>query len=187
MSDVLCAKCGEPWDSSTNGPHDMPLHEKEKFNRGEGCICCGWGKHCPLCDGSGKDDGSNCCSTCRDKGYILAWSPNQDTNTGYKVGRHYMGYMPNVRALSEEDGIRALTLGQRKFPERIRSFVTADGGATEWWLVCPDCKGENEGLPCERCEGSGELDVDPDLEAARTAMEASDEDGLDILERRGLI
>lgn len=60
MGDMYCAKCGEPWDSygviaslkSSDG--DMTKEEAERFMKGEGCPCCGFGKHCPSCRGSGK-------------------------------------------------------------------------------------------------------------------------------------
>jgi RecJ-like exonuclease len=189
MMDVLCAKCGEPWDCMGDTPYDMKSFEKEKFKRGEGCPCCGFGEYCPLCDGSGKEsEPPYCCDTCRDKGYILAWQPHQDV-AQYRAGHFYTGYSPNVRALNEEESTRALTIGKRAFPERIETVATRDGSKTEWWLVCPDCDGDNEGLPCLRCEGIGELKVDEDLEveAARSAMAASDEDGIDILVKRGLL
>jgi len=64
MSDIYCKKCGEPWDFSgvyaairgREEEADMTKEEAEKFMRGEGCPCCGFGKKCPLCGGSGRID-----------------------------------------------------------------------------------------------------------------------------------
>ena len=37
--DVLCERCGEPWDTDYVR-HDMTQHEQDKFWAGNGCPCC---------------------------------------------------------------------------------------------------------------------------------------------------
>ena len=45
MSDIYCAKCGEPWDAyGVYHCDDMDASEKKRFLRGEGCPACGFGR-----------------------------------------------------------------------------------------------------------------------------------------------
>ena len=45
MSDIYCAKCGEPWDAyGVYHCDDMDASEKKQFLRGEGCPACGFGR-----------------------------------------------------------------------------------------------------------------------------------------------
>jgi len=37
--DILCTRCGEPWDLCSLN-EDMDPHEKGRLLRGEGCPCC---------------------------------------------------------------------------------------------------------------------------------------------------
>jgi hypothetical protein len=59
MSDIRCAKCGEPWDAYGVRNGDMDSSEASKFMRGEGCPSCNFGRGsdtCELCKGTGKVD-----------------------------------------------------------------------------------------------------------------------------------
>jgi hypothetical protein len=190
MSDIPCAKCREPWDAYGVRHGDMEPDEAKRFLKGEGCPCCGFGARCPSCDGSGRTDqysGANC-PTCKDKGYILAWSPERDAR-GFVGGLFYTGYSPNVRALGKVNYRDRKTLGTRTFPERISAFESADGTVLEFWLICPDCKAEGNFEPCSSCDGKGTLTPDPDAEeaAVRAELDWSDEDPMEILERRGVL
>ncbi len=51
MSDITCAKCGEPWDAYGVRHGDMDDEEAERFLNGEGCPCCGFGTKC---NGTGR-------------------------------------------------------------------------------------------------------------------------------------
>lgn len=190
MGDILCAKCGEPWDSYGVREGDMTKEEAARFRRGEGCPCCGFGSQCPLCDGSGRESsyGYGCkCELCHDKGYVLAWSPSTSAR-GFAAGEFYTGYSPRVTHISKKEAWTAKQIGERFFPEKIREFTSLDGRVLEFWVLCPSCKAEG-GITCERCGGTGKLDIDPelDLEAAKSEIDNSDEDPMDILATRGLI
>jgi hypothetical protein len=55
MSDVSCAKCGEPWDFYGIKHGDMTPLEAKKFLNGDGCPCCYFGTKCPQCRGTGQE------------------------------------------------------------------------------------------------------------------------------------
>jgi hypothetical protein len=40
MGDLICARCGEPWDSYGVFHGDMTEEEKRRFLHGEGCPSC---------------------------------------------------------------------------------------------------------------------------------------------------
>jgi len=177
--DILCAKCGEPWDSYGVNNGDMTPAEARKFKSGQGCPCCGFGTICPQCNGSGVEAVHNCPHQCRN-GLVLAWMPmipNQYKR--YCDGRWYTGYNPNVKALPEE-AVRLREIGIKQ---------TGDGPVREAWFRCPFHKKEDE-LVCHICNGDGKLhcdDPDMDLKAAESACEASDEDPISILMERKIL
>jgi len=190
MSDIKCAKCGEPWDAYGIRNGDMEKDEAARFLKGEGCPCCGFGGRCPSCDGTGIDPGSwpHECEVCNDKGYTLAWQPRRSSG-GYRNDRVYTGYSPNVKTLPDDIMDNRITFGVRTFPEKADSFQSRDGWVDQWWVNCPYCYPKNR-MPCPACEGTGALpdpDEDLELEAARDEIDNSDEDGVEILIRRGLI
>lgn len=47
--DILCKRCGEPWDSygATSGS-DMTRWEYQRMKKGEGCPCCAGKEPCQL-------------------------------------------------------------------------------------------------------------------------------------------
>lgn len=178
MGDILCAKCGEPWDSYGVRHGDMEASAAARFNKGEGCPSCRFGTCCPLCSGTGKDsDRIKCCS----HGEVSAWSPR--SNVGhYRAGECYTGYLPNVKHVRDPEGIRS-----------TGSHQSRDGWVDEYMIQCPTCEGKGEHLfPCSRCDGTGKLDLTEDqaadlaLEAAKTALDESDEEPIGILIERGL-
>jgi DnaJ-class molecular chaperone len=70
---------------------------------------------------------------------------------------------------------------------------SCDGWVREAWITCPTCNAEGDHLEtCRRCNGSGTLDPTLDeaealeIEAARSHLDASDEEPGAILQRRGL-
>lgn len=190
MGDIYCARCGEPWDAYGVRNGDMEKREAKRFLKGEGCPSCNFGENCSSCDGTGIDyvDYSKC-TTCRDKGYVLAWSPQSSVGP-YRAGQLYTGYLPNVRKIEESVHDNPVKLGVRTFPEKFDRHQTRDGWVEDWWVQCPEGCATKEHSPCTSCDGAGTLtppDEDLELKAAKSEINASDEDAVDILVRRGLI
>lgn len=189
MSDITCAKCGEPWDSYGVRNGDMTPGERKRFLAGEGCPCCRFGTACPNCSGFGVDSypaPANRCPICHDQGYVYAWSPRQNAR-GYKADGLYAGYTPNVVLIDEAIDLDK-TMGVRKLPERQEAYQSADGWVDQWVVACPHyCKPEKV---CPVCNGTGELHVEkPDevaLAACRSELDNSDEEPISIMARRGL-
>jgi RecJ-like exonuclease len=196
VGDIKCARCGEKWDSHGVREGDMEPDESRRFLRGEGCPGCGFGSQCPACNGTGHAEVIyRAPSCCYGKGYTMAWSPQRSSGR-FKAGEFYVGYEPSVRHI-EGESLKALdpvTFGVRSFPEKIRTFMSADGAVDEWWVTCPEGCGTEKGPitlfdPCTSCDGSGKLKVDEDaaLEAARSHLEESDEEPIGLLIERGLL
>lgn len=161
MSDILCAKCGEPWDLYGVNHVDMKPDEAKKFLAGKGCPCCRFGTACPSCDGTGRDPRRPYqCEQCRDSRYLLAWSPRQNAALApYRAGEFYTGYVPGVRHLRDPSFDEPLKLGVREFPELIDVTDTRDGPVENWWVPCDACQ-DNPRLDveiCVVCNGTGEL------------------------------
>jgi hypothetical protein len=180
MSDIRCAKCGEPWDAyGVREATDMEPTEAKRFLRGEGCPSCAWGECCPLCSGTGKDGEASRCRTCSPMrpGVMRVWSPDRSAR-GFEAGLWYSGWSPNVRCEGPNPaGLRA-----------SGAFLSAEGRVRDATATCPDC--DPSTLPaCVQCGGSGKLTVPEllDIEAAQDECEASDEDPMLILQRRRLI
>jgi hypothetical protein len=191
MGDVICAKCAEPWDSYSlqkgiytdpEGHGDLTQDEAERFLKGEGCPSCGFGEHCPICNGTGKDKGvgygvSGCCTN----GLRLCWSPSRSEGS-YQAGRWYSGYSPNVVEVpqaSRDGGIQKDCEGH---PSR-------DGWVRQGWFQCWDCNGAADAEECLTCKGTGKVRGGDDLalDAARIECEESDEEPIGILVRRGVL
>ena len=189
MSDVLCAKCGEPWESYSlqkgiyeSGEGDLTKVEAERFLRGEGCPSCAFGTLCTTCDGTGRYEEGKCCRN----GAVLAWCPSV-TGPGFKAGEFYTGYRPHVLHITDPDSPPG-ELGKRRGPAYIGSHATANGGVSEYWVRCPVCNGELE--LCTACDGTGKPpkpDPDLELEAAKSDCDSSDLDPIEILIRRGIM
>lgn len=60
MVDILCRKCGEPWESyyvhqgKEGFDGDEGNNAKMRFMSGQGCPACEWGTSCHHCGNSGK-------------------------------------------------------------------------------------------------------------------------------------
>jgi len=176
MSNINCAKCGEPWEKYAVDTGDLGNRKDvARFYAGEGCPSCGFGTTCTQCDGTGKEAASSWdksrCRSCWGNSRILirrlVGSPNWETN-----------WRPNVRVVPSPDF----------FNNKTEIHRCLEGHFEERWAWCDQCSKE-EYLPCEWCNGTGELVIeDPEevaFEAMRSECSASDEDFYDILERRG--
>jgi hypothetical protein len=88
-----------------------------------------------------------------------------------------LGYEPRVR--------EAFQPGIIRYTER---FQTADGWVQQAVIVCPECM-EKPTPKCINCDGTGKPPrlKNAVLDAARSECDASDEDPVLILQRRGLI
>ena len=53
MSDIICAKCGEPWDAYGLDHGDTTEEEARKIRQGKGCPSCAFGTRCTECYGRG--------------------------------------------------------------------------------------------------------------------------------------
>jgi len=196
MADLTCAKCAEPWDAYGVRNGDMEPEEAKRFLKGEGCPCCDFGGQCSSCVGTGNEDQGYLlppnCDVCRDKGYVLAWSPRSNTGR-FKGGQLYTGYDPNVRKISEDVHGSPVKMGVRNFPVKFDVHQSRDGYVEDWWVQCPEGCASKERADCAECDGKGTLALTGD-EAADLAQKAaeeecrwSDEDPMEILERRGMI
>lgn len=171
MSDVICRKCGEPWEAYGIEHGDMTKPEAKRFLNGEGCPSCHFGTRCTQCDGTGKKGGDwYChCDTCRDRGYIFAWTVNR-TFEGYHPEKLYFGYSPNVRVLSD-DAWERTTLGQMKMPEEVSRNERQGCWEIVYRVPCPE--GCAESLPpCTFCNGTGALTRNEE-EAAKLDQKAN--------------
>jgi hypothetical protein len=187
MSDIYCAKCGEPWDSyginrgnCNRGEGDVTGAESERFHKGEGCPSCGFGTRCPSCNGTGAQSDPTCPHRCGN-GKLLAWSPQQNSNFRYQSGVWYFGYAPNVKEIPE---------GAKKL-RNAEGHGSLDGWVNQRWYSCPHCIPETgPKYPCDECKGDGKLHRqnkdDLELRAAESAIEASDEEPIGILAERGM-
>lgn len=181
MSDVYCARCGEPWDSYSlqpgivrEGESDLgDARDVRRFRQGKGCPSCGWGTKCPICEGSGRD---GTCKTCPGTGRLHA--------SALDGGPLMVGYQPNMRRLPP-DTPRL---------EIIDRYRCLDGPVVVYLVSCPDCS-PLEQSACEACRGSGkprafESDEAADelaIAAAASDLDSSDEEPVGILIRRGLL
>ena len=178
MSDILCAKCEEPWDSWGVSHGDMEPHEAARFHRGDGCPACGFATRCVQCSGSGFDQetGSRHCFWCQ--GRVLVYA--RRLLTGQTVNPWMVGFLPDWRPIPPE-WIAVATKGRN-----VGLSGSKQGPVVTHAFVCPDCAPQAE--PCRWCNGDGRLRVaeGSDLRAAISACDASDEEPLGILAERGI-
>jgi RecJ-like exonuclease len=153
MSDISCAKCGEPWDAYGVKNGDMTDGESRRFLAGEGCPSCNFGTECPSCSGMGKRSEYYERDQCCRNGRILVWSPNRSSYT-YSCENWYTGYVPKVKTLP----------GDIKILRNLPGHMTNEGRVREAWAECQTCHGEGKHLEtCNRCKGTGKLE-EPTLE-----------------------
>jgi hypothetical protein len=181
MSDIYCAKCGEPWDAYGVRNGDTEPAEAAKFLRGSGCPTCAFGTKCPSCNGTGKNTCTGSCQTCHGTRRVLArrllfernavrrGSPN-DQSAAYRYG-----YIPHVKVVPH-GAVRSCT--------SVVIHPSADGPFEEVWFQCWECWGSAPS--CEECGGDGKLRRKGDaFSAMASECEASDEDPVPIMHRRG--
>jgi hypothetical protein len=168
--DIRCAKCGEPWDAYGIRNGDMEKPDAWRFEHGEGCPVCRFGTACPGCSGTGRveDYRNPSCSDCYGKGYVLAWSPRSNSGR-FKSGEFYVGYEPDVCHVRDPGFDSPVTLGTRRFPEKIRTFRSRDGYVDDWWIVG---YGDGDGYGNGDGDGDGAGDGKPTSnEVYATALE----------------
>jgi hypothetical protein len=179
MSDILCARCAEPWDAYGVSNGDMEPADAIRFRRGLGCPACGFGPapKCPECSGAGREENHTCPERCF-HAKLWVWSP-QNNAGGFTAGSWYTGSRPNVHKLPES------LMGQRR--NEPKTEFCRDGAVVRFWIPCPA-----EHDSCRWCGGSGfeklsgELADERAFEAAKSEVEASDEEPIGILINRGL-
>jgi hypothetical protein len=178
MGDLICVRCGEPWDSYgityARGEGDLTREEVRRFLNGEGCPSCGFGTICPKCGGGGIE--KNGCSTCFGSGYVIA---KRCAGAGdIRFRKWFIGYSnsPNY-PLRFLDTVEILL--QEK-PEE-----SCDGMVDVAKVKCPDCHGKGE--PCTECGGDGKFhpEKQPDYfdQAVSSLLDNSDAEPIGVLSR----
>jgi hypothetical protein len=165
MTDILCRKCGEPWDSYgityARGEGDLTACEAVQFLKGHGCPACHWGQHCLRCAGSGKEPEEAPGCACRGRHTLII-----RRLYGQQDPWQY-GTIPEVQPFPGEPVLIC----------RYPGGVCRDGRYDEALALCPFCA--STALPCPDCGGTGRL---PPLDgrtfdrALSSLVEASDED-----------
>lgn len=175
MSDIYCARCGEPWEADYVR-HEMHALDRQRFLKGEGCEVCDFGRSCTHCSGTGRakfdrhaPSQSLYCEACLGSRFLTI---RQLARTGQPEKWAY-GYRPNVRVILNPEIIF-----------RYRGENTQEGLARSAKAHCPACR--EQAPSCSSCSGTGKLNPVPDgeIRAAISEIEASDEEPVGILARR---
>jgi hypothetical protein len=178
MGDVICPKCGEPYESYgityAKGEGDLSVEEAKRFMRGEGCPACGFGTLCPRCHGGCIE--KNNCATCFGDGYVFAKRCLRATDARFR--QWFIGYSNSPQyPLRFFDQVEILRAEQ---PEE-----SLDGLVYVAKVKCPDCHGK--GAPCSECGGDGKFhgDKQPDYfnQAVNSLLDNSDEEPIGVLMR----
>ena len=176
MSDLICPKCGEMWESYgityAKGEGDLTLAEVKKFLRGEGCPACDFGTTCPRCEGAGIEQ--NQCPTCLRRGYVFV--RRCETASDTRFHRWFFGYEGHadfpLRFLEE---VKILTC--------VSPQGSCEGDVQVAKVVCPDCHAKGE--PCRECGGDGKYHAGKHGDYTETAMHAlldgSDEEPIGLI------
>ena len=176
MSDVICPKCGELWDSFgityAKGEGSLTVDEVARFLRGQGCPGCDFGTICPRCHGGRIEN--NECRTCFGNGYIFVQRCPRPADP--RFAQWFFGYsnIPSfpLRFLGNVDIISQYA------PTTKRGVFVYNAK-----IVCPDCHGEGE--PCVECGGDGKFhpEKQPDrFDAAVFALlDSTDEEPICVL------
>lgn len=142
MSDVLCPKCGEPYEAygllyATNDS-DFSPEEIRLFRAGKGCPSCHFGQWCPDCSGTGRERNiyNHNCRGCF--GSHRAYVRRLARETTW-----WLGYSPTMRPVPEAWPV-----------EQTGAHETRDGLALEGTCVCPECHTQPF-EPCSSCDGAG--------------------------------
>jgi hypothetical protein len=165
MSDILCRKCGEPWDSfgitCARGEGDLTASEAVRFLKGKGCPSCHWGKHCLHCAGTGKDSEESSECACRGSRFLII------RRLSGKGHPWQFGLLPDVHIFP----------GQPVILFSYPGGICRDGPYDEALALCPACA--EAAPPCPACHGTGSLQpLDERLfnQALSSLVENSDED-----------
>lgn len=185
MSDISCALCGEPWDAYGVHHGDMEPEEAARFLHAKGCPACGFGTTCTVCNGTGRKpddmyDRSQECPRCRG---------SRTVSVRLHKNRMWTGWQPTMLEWPLDEAGDPFNKSNRYHLRRLETFVCADGPVREVWARCPDCY--DTAPPCRECDGTGAFRT-RESEATRDqlwerhvteALDASDEDPIEILER----
>jgi hypothetical protein len=153
MADVICRKCGEPWDSWGVRNGDMDSADAGKFLRGEGCPSCGFGSKCVACSGTGKARGAGC-RECRGEGYVIVRRMVQGSDPkGVGAGGYWTGYRhrdnPTFRGLTEAEVAGMVVL------EHYGQSPCLEGRYESLKVACWHCAASAP--TCSECGGSGKF------------------------------
>jgi hypothetical protein len=156
MPDVICRKCGEPWDSYGLQNGDVERTARRRILAGEGCPACGFGARCPSCAGSGKQKarfGTADCDHCYGLRTLTVWEVLNGPHSRRYPGIHY-GSKPDVRELPGHLFDDAIELERRR-PQKM-------GGnrVRETRIICPLCP--DDAPVCRECGGDGKLHREAD-------------------------
>ena len=153
--DIRCAQCREPWDAYGVRHGDMEPGEATQFLKGEGCPCCGFGKICPQCDGTGRDRGHGPvpeCPVCHNRRAVTVRRHDQGcSDHGFRYG-----YVPHVQVVPDAVAETIRLTGWRR-------ISGCDGTAYEGRIPCWACQPEDY-PPCAHCDGTGHLRKGPDAD-----------------------
>lgn len=173
MSDVFCAKCGEPWDYYGLKHGDVEKDEADKILKGLGCPACGFGSRCTHCEGTGKEQMSpSKCNDCRGHMKVLVRRCRGDLKY---AGAWISGYESCGEGIKVWNRVVVL----KNMLYKLKPYECAEGMVEQAFIRCPECwpKAEN----CRRCNGTGEFAVNKDSEAMamqslESICDATDED-----------
>ena len=178
MGDIICVRCGEPWDAFgityAKGEGDMSPEEIKNFLEGRGCPSCGFGKICPRCHGGCIE--KNDCPTCFGSGYVFAKRCPSASDLRFR--KWFIGYSNSPQyPLRFFDEVEIL---HEEKPEE-----SCDGIMHVAKVKCPDCHGKGE--PCLECGGDGKLHPEnqPDFldQAIGSLLDNSDAEPVGVLMR----
>ena len=101
MSDITCAKCGEPWDAYGLDHGDVEEGDGDKIRTGLGCPSCAFGTRCTSCYGKGvcvpnwNLESTQICGRCDGTGEFIP----------EKEGEHFFEGLASLLDASDEDPI----------------------------------------------------------------------------------
>lgn len=158
MGDVICAKCGEPYEYY-HVMHDMEPEERRRFLAREGCDACNYGQSCTQCGGTGIARtqsfrwASPACPHCRDQHYIfLRRRVYEDGATEPANDLWAYGYQPDYHEVPLEGKEIMRVLPDEHVPgdAQHRGFITQQVKVRCWHP-------HEHTEPCPACQGTGKL------------------------------